>query len=161
MALLTKQYRVTIDVTIDVEPINRESVTERTKFYSNSAEVLARAETWDAADRDTRLLHALLAQRSAIEELLLKSIHAKIEGLSYAEIEQKTGETRDYDDIIASVFAQIPAEDAAFYQGAIEGGLLWESASDALEAIKARITSIGVSELLARTPRGRQSPPVA
>lgn len=160
MALLTKQYRVAIDVTVDVEPINRESVTERTRTYSNSAEVLARAETWDAADRDSRLLHALLAQRAAIEELLVKTIHAEIEGLSYQEIEQKTGETRDHDDIVASVFNQIPAEDAAFYQGAIESGLLWESAADALEAIKARITSIRVSEIPARTPRGRQSPPV-
>ena len=68
--MILKQYRFVVECTFDIEDLTSEVVHRRLKRHPDYEDVINDRETWESADRQRRLLHALLKDKAAFEKFV-------------------------------------------------------------------------------------------
>ena len=68
--MILKQYRFVVECTFDIEDLTREVVHRDLKHRFDYEDVIRDKETWESADRQRRLLHALLQDKAALEKFV-------------------------------------------------------------------------------------------
>lgn len=68
--MILKQYRFVVECTYDVEDLTSEVFRRSLERHPDYEDVIRDKETWKSADRQRRLLHALLQDKAALEKFV-------------------------------------------------------------------------------------------
>lgn len=115
---MERTCRVVLDVTIRISEITPENVAD----YFTASET-GTGLPWEWAERQNRLLHALLEDEASLDEFLRLITRDELEVITnnvYAK-------PHSDDDLFERVYSQMDAEDALYFERAQNDGLLGEN----------------------------------
>jgi hypothetical protein len=115
---MERTCRVVLDVTIRIHEITPENVAEY--FTPNET---GEGLSWEWAERQNRLLSALLVDEENLQEFLRRITRDELHML----IKSVHDQYRSDDELFEGVYSRMDGEDAAYFQAAKEEGLLDEN----------------------------------
>jgi len=119
--MIVKQYRFVVECTFEIEDLTSEVVHRCLKPLLNYKDVIKDRETWESADRQRRLLHALLLDKAALEKLVRKQLAWRFQDLAsegiapQLDIEEEPEET-----ILLPMIERMSPEDVASFSSLME-----------------------------------------
>ncbi len=137
-----KTFEVTLSVSCDIEDFDKSNITEDLKTYENFKELINQKETWEQAERQKRLFHALLNNKATFQEYVKKQIILE----AYDFIEQFSQEVDDIDEVYAISQRLENEEDAKFYEQCEEHDVFTENIEHVINRFKTEVEYIKVIE---------------
>jgi hypothetical protein len=116
--VLERTCRVVLDVTIRIDEITPENVAG----YFTPSET-STGLPWEWAERQNRLLHALLKDEASLDEFLRLITKDELEVMT----NNVSAKTQSDDELFERVYSKMGAEDALYFQTAKDEGLLGEN----------------------------------
>lgn len=119
--MILKQYRFVVECTFDIEDLTSEVVHRSLKPLLNYEEAINDKETWKSADRQRRLLHALLSDKEALEKFVRKELAWQFQNLvsetiaPELEVEDDSEET-----VFLPLIERMSPEDIASFASVME-----------------------------------------
>lgn len=143
--MILKRYRFVVECTFDIEDLTSEVVHRSLKPHLDYEDEIKDRETWERADRQRRLLHALLQNKEVLEKYVQDDIAGQIETLVYDEISPQLNSGEDSDDMLLRVIENMEPEEAATLKETLEND---ESSTDLLiECFKLKLDRTTISEI--------------
>ncbi len=119
-----KQYRFVVECTFDIEDLTSEVVHRSLKPLLNYEEAIKDKETWESADRQRRLLHALLLDKAALEKFVRIQIGCRVQDLAMEVIAPQLEIGEDLGDpeeaILLPLIERMSPEDVAGFASLME-----------------------------------------
>lgn len=115
---MERTCRVVLDVTISISEITPENVAE---YFTPSQ--TGEGLSWEWAERQNRLLSALLVDEENLQEFLRRITRDELHML----IKSVHDQYRSDDELFEQVYSRMADEDAAYFHAAKEEGLLDEN----------------------------------
>jgi hypothetical protein len=145
--MLEKRLRLTVEFKVTVGEITREFVEN---LYRNTLnqDLTGGSLTWEIAARENRLLQALLRDREALDRFLAYVVLGEVDPAGGSRLQKLLGVGRE-DEVLRPVIRSLEGEDAEFFKGVIEEGMIQENPqlfeySVSVEWLRARLTEIRV-----------------
>jgi hypothetical protein len=120
--LIKRTCRITLDVKVLVSEITRENVADSFVPDESNEEGL----TWEWAERQNRLLLALIKDEEIFKEFLVEVTREDLEFILNSD-HIKAGKSIE-EQLIEKIALRMEGEDARFFQEVKEEGILWENA---------------------------------
>jgi hypothetical protein len=117
--MILKQYRFLVECTYDIEDLTSEVVHRSLEPLLNYEEAIKDKETWESADRQRRLLHALLLDKAALEKFVRTQLAWQFQDLAseviapQLEIEEDSEKTEER--ILLPIIERMSPEDVASF----------------------------------------------
>lgn len=144
---MEKRFRISLDFTVRVNEITKESAVRELKRYSNYKELVKEPQTWEAVERQKRLLGAVLTNKVLLKKYLACIVVSEIESLSGRILAEAIGIEGDEDKILKPVFENLDKEDATFFREAKRKGLFIENAEHFFESFQVELEKAKLAEL--------------
>lgn len=123
--MILKQYRFVVECTFDIEDLTSEVVHRDLKRRLDYEDVIRDKEIWESADRQRRLLHALLQDKEALEKFVRIQLAWKFQDLTLEVIAPQLEADRDSEDpeeaILLPMIERMSPEDIASFASLMEG----------------------------------------
>lgn len=116
--VIERTCRVVLDVTIRINEITPENVAD---YFTPSETGIGLP--WEWAERQNRLLHALLKDEASLDEFLILIARDELEVMTnnvYAKLHSD-------DELFERIYSKMNAEDALYFKTAKDDGLLGEN----------------------------------
>jgi hypothetical protein len=113
---------VTLDLTVTISDISQERVRRHYTWDKKDP-----ASSWEQAERQQRLLLALLQDEQALHRFLVYVLTSDLGAKLDVELMKKEAMAED-DEILETVYAGMGAEDAGYFREVKREGLLYENA---------------------------------
>ena len=117
-SMLERTCRVVLDVTIHISKITPENVAD----YFTPSET-GTGLSWEWAERQNRLLHALLKDEASLDEFLRLITKDELEVMTNTVYAKPQSD----DELFERIYSNMDAEDALYFQTAKDEGLLGEN----------------------------------
>jgi hypothetical protein len=117
----TRRLRVTLDLTVTISDISQERVRRHFTWDKGDQE-----SSWEQAERQQRLLLALLQDEMALHRFLVYVLTNDLGSKLGAELMKKE-EIAEDDEILETVYGGMEAEDAGYDREVRDEGLLYEN----------------------------------
>lgn len=144
---MEKRFRISLDFKVKVNEITKESAERELKRYSNYKELVKEPQTWEAVERQKRLLKAVLANKSLLKNYLARIVASEIESLSGSSLAEAIGIEGDEDKILKRALENLDKEDATFFREAKRKGLFAENAEHFFESFQVELEKAKLAEL--------------
>ena len=122
--MILKQYRFVVECTYDIEDLTSDVVHRDLKHHPDYEDVIRDKETWESADRQRRLLHALLQDKAALEKFVRIQLAYQFQDLAMEAITPQLDPDEGSDDpevaILLPMIERMSAEDIASFASLIE-----------------------------------------
>ena len=122
--MILKQYRFAVECTFDIEDLTSDLVHRSLKPVLNYEEAIEDYETWESVDRQRRLLHALLSDKTALEKFVRIQLAYRFQDLAMEVITPQLDPDEGSDDpevaILLPMIEQMSPEDLAHFASLIE-----------------------------------------
>lgn len=119
--MILKQYRFVVECTFDIEDLTGEVVHRSLKPLLNYEEAINDKETWKSADRQRRLLHALLSDKEALEKFVRKELAWQFQNLVSETIAPELEVEDDSEEkIFLPLIERMSPEDIASFASVME-----------------------------------------
>ena len=122
--MILKQYRFVVECTFDIEDLTGEVVHRSLKPLLNYEEAIKDKETWESADRQRRLLHALLQDKAALEKFVRIQLAYRFQDLAMEVITPQLDSDEGSDDpeeaILLPMIERMSPEDVAAFASLME-----------------------------------------
>lgn len=122
--MILKQYRFVVECTYDVEDLTSELVRRSLERHPDYEDVIRDKETWESADRQRRLLHALLQDKAALEKFVRIQLAYQFQDLAMEVITPHLAPDEGSEDpevaILLPLIEQMSNEDLAHFASLIE-----------------------------------------
>lgn len=123
-----KKFKVVIEVEVQEDTeITPEVVRRAYGVYSNYHELIMDPQWVADAEHEKVLLAALRSTPAVYDEFIKADILSRLEGLSFSDVCQLAGISRDSYLVLPDLLDALPAATKQYFQDAIEGGVLSES----------------------------------
>jgi hypothetical protein len=144
-----KRWKVTFEVEATVRELSDEVVREAANRYSNSDEILSSREHSELVEHQRRLLSALRADRSPLEQWMWGQVLVLFEGNdAYRRLEGANDDGTDSTTaLIFRALEALPAEDRRFFEEMEAAGVLYENTEELSECFGSRIVRVDVEDL--------------
>ena len=120
--MILKQYRFVVECTFDIEDLSSEVVHRSLKPLLNYEEAINDTETWKSADRQRRLLHALLLNKEALDKFLRKELAWQFQNLASETIAPQLEVEDDSEEaIFLPMIERMSPEDVAAFANVMDG----------------------------------------
>jgi hypothetical protein len=129
---LERHYRITLDFRLRLRPITPE-VCRESFFFKDENASADEPHLRENVERQRRLLALLRNNKQVLERYLLTVVAQEAAGLVFGGLAEAFGVTED-EDVLSPLYAQMSEEDAKYFEGCAEEGLLWESAQPVAKA---------------------------
>ena len=116
--VIERTCRVVLDVTIRINEITPENVAD----YFTPSET-GTGLPWEWAERQNRLLHALLEDEASLDEFLRLITKDELEVMT----NKVYAKPQSDDELFERIYSKMDAEDALYFQTAKDEGLLGEN----------------------------------
>jgi hypothetical protein len=118
----TRRLRVTLDLMVTISDISQERV--RRHYTWNEADP---ASSWEGAQRQQRLLLALLGDERALHRFLVYVLTTDLDAKLGSELMKNERVEEEDDEILEAVYAGMGEADAGFFREVRSAGVLYES----------------------------------
>lgn len=122
--MILKRYRFVVECTFDIEDLTREVVHRSLKPLLNYEEAIEDNETWESADRQTRLLHALLLDKAALEKFVRIQLAYRFQDLAMEvitpQLDPDEGSEDPEEAILLPMIERLSPEDIASFTSLME-----------------------------------------
>ncbi len=144
--MILKQYRFVVECTFDIEDLTSEVVHRSLKPLLNYEEAIKDNETWKSADRQRRLLHALLSDKEALGKFVRKELAWQFQNLASETIAPELEVEDDSEEtIFLPLIERMSSEDIASFATVMESD---ESIIDLLvECLVLKLERVTISEV--------------
>jgi hypothetical protein len=122
--MILKQYRFVVECTFDIEDLTSDVVHRSLKPLLNYEEAIEDKATWESADRQRRLLHALLLDKAALEKFVRIQLGCRFQDLALEviapqfEVEEVSEDPEEA--ILLPMIERMSAEDIAAFASLME-----------------------------------------
>jgi hypothetical protein len=147
--MVLKQYKLRLDFTVSINELTDEIVHESVGGFSNYDEIIKDTRTWKHAERQKRLLHALLANPDVLEKYVRKEVVGLFEVHANEEIKELFDSDEDEQELLMPVIDGLNKEDSEVFSSAIEDGLFSENTSEFSECFTIELINAEFREALA------------
>lgn len=115
--MILKQFRFVVECSFDIEDLTRAVVHRSLKPLLNYEEAIEDEETWKSADRQQRLLHALLQDKAALDKFVRIQLAYRFQDLAMEVITPQLDTDQDSEDpeeaILLPMIERMSPEDVA------------------------------------------------
>ncbi|HXU38257.1 MAG TPA: hypothetical protein VN937_18005 [Blastocatellia bacterium] len=122
--MILKQYRFVVECTFDIEDLTSDVVHRSLKPLLNYEEAIEDNKTWESADRQRRLLHALLQDKEALEKFVRIQLAYRFQDLAMEVITPHLDPDEGSDDpeeaILLPMIERMSSEDVAAFASLME-----------------------------------------
>ena len=122
--MILKRYRFVVECTFDIEDLTREVVHRSLKPLLNYEEAIEDNETWESADRQRRLLHALLLDKAALEKFVRIQLAYRFQDLAMEvitpQLDPDEGSEDPEEAILLPMIERMSPEDVASFASLME-----------------------------------------
>jgi hypothetical protein len=119
--MILTQYRFVVECTFDIEDLTSEVVHRSLKPLLNYEAAIEDKETWKSAERQRRLLHALLQDKAALEKFVRIQLANQFQGLAYEVIAPYLAIEEDSEEtILLPMIERMSPEDVASFASVME-----------------------------------------
>jgi hypothetical protein len=119
--MILTQYRFVVECTFDIEDLTSEVVHRSLKPLLNYEEAIEDKETWESAERQRRLLHALLLDKAALEKFVRIQLAGQFQDLAYEVIAPHLAIEKDLEEtILLPMIERMSPEDVASFASVME-----------------------------------------
>lgn len=146
--MITKKFRITIDVDVDIDKITDEFIIKNyISQYSNRDEILERFETdKDYYDRQKRLQESVLKNKETLELYLKERVLGTLECINFRDLQEFGYNDSDYELLMPIIKSTMSDEDIEFFEEAEKKRFFLESIEIFYSSIETFITNIQVEE---------------
>jgi hypothetical protein len=142
---MEKRFRISLDFKVTVNGITKEAAERELKTYSNYAELIKRPQTWEAVERQKRLLQAVLNNKNVLNDYLAHIVAVELE--SADEILGALDVELDEDKILKPAIDGLGKQDATFFREVIKEELFSENAMHFYQSFKVELEKAKLAEL--------------
>ncbi|MGB7922002.1 MAG: hypothetical protein WCF57_02025 [Pyrinomonadaceae bacterium] len=132
---------MTLDFTMAIREITQETMRDYYRGRSDTSE-----HQWEFAERQNRLLLALLSNEDVLTKFLVYLITEEALTCIDSEVDN-VFEVKESEDILEPVYSGMDQGDAEFFQGAKEGGIFADGTEMLEESFGVKCTRATVTEL--------------
>jgi hypothetical protein len=122
--MILKRYRFVVECTYDIEDLTSEAVHRDLKRRLDYEDVIKDKETWESADRQRRLLHALLQDKAALEKFVRIQLAYRFQDLAMEVITPQLDPDEGSEDpevaILLPMIERMSPEDVASFASLME-----------------------------------------
>ena len=122
--MILKRYRFTVECTFDIEDLTSEVVHRDLKHHPDYEDVIKDRETWESADRQRRLLHALLLDKAALEKFVRIQLAYRFQDLAMEvitpQLDPDEGPEDPEEAILLPMIERMSPEDVASFASLME-----------------------------------------
>jgi len=122
--MILKKYRFTAECTFDIEDLTSDVVRRSLKPHPDYEDIIKDKETWESANRQRRLLHALLQEKAALDRFLRIQLAYQFQDLAMEVITPQLDPPEGSDDpevaILLPMIERMSAEDIASFARLME-----------------------------------------
>jgi hypothetical protein len=122
--MILKRYRFVVECTYDIEDLTSEVVRRSLERHPDYEDVIRDKETWESADRQRRLLHALLQDKAALEKFVPIQLAYRFQDLAMEVITPQLDPDEGLEDkevaILLPMIERMSAEDIASFASLME-----------------------------------------
>jgi hypothetical protein len=122
--MILKRYRFVVECTYDIEDLTGEVVHRDLKRRLDYEDVIKDKETWESADRQRRLLHALLQDKAALEKFVRIQLAYRFQDLAMEVITPQLDPDEGSEDpevaILLPLIERMSPEDVASFASLME-----------------------------------------
>jgi hypothetical protein len=129
---LERHYRVTLDFRLRLRPLTPEVCRESCFFRDENASA-DEPSLRESVERQRRLLALLRKNERVLERYLLTVVAQQAAGVVFGGLAGAFGVAED-EDLLAPLYAQMPEEDARYFEGRAGEELFWERAGPVAKA---------------------------
>ena len=144
-----KQFKFTVEFTVNVNDITEETIKEQHKLYNEPKEYLTDSDYLEHKYRQRRLLHTLISDeqvlRKYVTQLFPEFLELDAKGLaeSFLLAHNNYDETNE---IVMSAVRKLEKEDREFFEEAEEEGVFSENAELFYQAITLDLADISITQ---------------
>jgi len=122
--MILKRYRFVVECTYDIEDLTSEVVHRDLRRRLDYEDVIKDKETWESADRQRRLLHALLQDKAALEKFVRIQLAYRFQDLAMEVITPQLDPDEGSEDpevaILLPMIERMSPEDVASFASLME-----------------------------------------
>lgn len=122
--MILKQYRFVVECTFDIEDLSKDLVHRTLKRHPDYENVIEDKATWESADRQRRLLHALLLDKAALEKFVRIQLPYRFQDLAMEvitpQLDPDEGSEDPEEAILLPMIERMSPEDVASFASLIK-----------------------------------------
>lgn len=145
---LERHYRVTLDFRLRLRPLTPE-VCRESFFFKDENASADEPYLRESVERQRRLLALLRKNERVLGRYLLTVLAQEAAGVVFGGLAGAFGVTED-EDVLAPLYTEMSEEDAKYFEGHAEAGLLWESAQPVAKAFAVEWVGAECAEMIQR-----------
>lgn len=143
--MILKQYRFVVECIFNIEDLTDEVVHRSLKPHLEYEDEIKDKETWERADRQRRLLHALLQNKQELEKYVRNEIAGQIQIVVHDEVSPQLEAQEDSDDMLLRAIEDFEPQEAASFKNILDND---ESSTDLLmECFNLKLERTTISEV--------------
>jgi hypothetical protein len=144
--MLLKQYKLQLEFTFNIHELTEETVHESMKGFSNYDEIVQWKTTWEHAERQKNLLHALLKNPAIVDEFSKTKMVSLFEAYGAEQVMDEFPIPDDDEKILLPLVQELDSKDAKAFYDANEENLFFENMSIFNECFKLELTNANFKE---------------
>jgi hypothetical protein len=146
--VVEKQVRVSIDIKFNLDEITEDDVKRDFMRSSNYEELIQDPIVWEIAERQNRLLRALLKDEELLNKFLTKWVVERfLESSTRGQVHSAFNVEEREEELIEPAIASLDEEDIAFFKDVIESGAYAENTEHIFQKLEAAEVEMSVDIL--------------
>lgn len=146
--VVLQQYKITLEFVLDVDELVEDVVRDIYKRTMNYEEIMQDPETWEHAERQRRLLHALLANPAVLQRFVRYKAVDLLETYGNDLVKEELAVEEEVERILDPILTHLNLEDATTFREAIEHGYFYESTEAFDNCFTIRLARANIDEII-------------
>ena len=147
--MIRKHLQLTFEFAVSVEDITSDSVARDLSHYTNKSDLVDAPETYELAERQKKLLNALISNEDLLKKYIYLRVFSNFEGGEfYNDIFKFTKISNISDEnLLKPVMDSLSNDEAEFFNMVAQEGLFSENTEHFFESFKVDLINVELTDL--------------